>query len=167
MADLTQNVITVDKNEGQELSVAGNTYRVIISGKQTAGSFAVIDMLVPPGGGPAPHAHPDFQESFYVVEGQVDFKSESGNYSAKAGSFVNIPLGGIVHCFKNTTTTAAHLLCTVIPAGLEEFFQEIGKPVQSSGLSLPTPDLSIEEKERLKTVAEKYGQRLYPPDYLD
>ena len=157
MADLTENVITVDKNEGQELSIAGNTYRILISGKQTAGNFAVIDKLVLPGGGPAPHAHPDFQESFYVVEGQVDFKSETGNYSAKTGSFVSIPLGGIVHCFKNTTNSAARLLCTVVPAGLEKFFQEIGKPVQSNGLPFPTTDLSSDEKERLKTVAEKYG----------
>ncbi len=166
MTDSTKTIITVDNNAGQEFSIAGNTYRILISGKQTDGSFAVIDMLVPPGGGPAPHAHPDFQESFYVVEGQVDFKSESGNYTAKTGSFVNIPLGGIVHCFKNTTMTAAHLLCTVIPAGLEEFFQEIGRPVDH-GTSVAVLDLSMGEKERLKAIAEKYGQMLYPPDYLD
>ncbi|MEJ7663753.1 MAG: hypothetical protein WKG07_31590 [Hymenobacter sp.] len=32
----------------------GDTYRVIASGEQTGGAYAVIDMLVPPGGGPAP-----------------------------------------------------------------------------------------------------------------
>jgi quercetin dioxygenase-like cupin family protein len=164
--DPTLNITTVDSNEGQEFAVAGNTYRILISGEQTGGSFAVIDMLVPPGGGPAPHAHPNFRESFYVVEGQVDFKSEAGNYVAKAGAFVNIPLGGMVHCFKNTSSTPAHLLCTVVPAGLEAFFKEIGKPVQP-GISLPGSDLNPEEKERLKTVAEKYGQQLYPPGYLD
>jgi hypothetical protein len=61
MPHTPKGIITVDSNEGQGLSVAGNTYRVIISGKQTSGSFAVIDMLVPPGGGPGPHAHPGFQ----------------------------------------------------------------------------------------------------------
>ncbi|MEJ0101987.1 MAG: hypothetical protein WDO19_05240 [Bacteroidota bacterium] len=49
---------------------------------------------------------------------------EGGKYKAIKGSFVNIPLGGKVHCFKNTTDTIAHLLCTVVPAGLDDFFRK-------------------------------------------
>jgi hypothetical protein len=48
---------------------------------------------------------------------------------------------------------------------LEEFFLQIGKPVKI-GTFLPPSILGLEEQERLKTLAEKYGQRLYPPDYL-
>ena len=164
MTNLPKTITTIDNNEGQGLSVVGNTYRIIISGKQTGGQFAIIEMLLPPGGGPGPHAHPNFQESFYVVEGEIDFKSELGNYTAKNGSFVSIPLGGLVHSFKNTTNSTANLLCTVVPAGLEEFFQEIGTPVQL-GTFIPAPDLNLEEKQTLLTIAEKYGQKLYPPDY--
>jgi hypothetical protein len=57
-----------------------------------------------------------------------------------------------VHSFKNTSDTVAHLLCTVVPAGLEEFFR---KPNQARN-SLPAPALSLEEQEKLKTLAEKY-----------
>jgi quercetin dioxygenase-like cupin family protein len=167
MANRTQQAFTIGNNEGQKLSIAGNMYRVLISGKQTGGSFAVIDMLVPPGGGPGPHAHPDFQESFYVVDGEVAFKSETGGYTAKKGAFINIPLGGLVHGFKNTTAEPAHLLCTVVPAGLEAFFMEIAKPVEPGETSVSPGEPGEEEKERLKAIAEKYGQRLYPPDYLD
>jgi quercetin dioxygenase-like cupin family protein len=166
MINTPKNITTIDDKKGQSFSVVGDTYRIIISGKQTGGSYAVIDMLIPPGGGPGPHAHPNMQETFYILEGEIDFKTESGNYIARKGSFVNIPLGGIVHCFKNTTDSTAHLLCTVIPSGLEELFQEIGKPVEA-GAFLPPPVLNLEELQRLKTLAEKYGQRLYPPDYLN
>lgn len=31
--------------------------------KKTADAHAVIDMLVPPGGGPGPHAHKNIQEN--------------------------------------------------------------------------------------------------------
>ena len=86
-------------------------------------------------------------------------------YIAKKGSLVNIPFGGAVHSFKNMTGSIAHLLCTVIPAGLEEFFQEIGKPVEAGKFLAPhVPDL--EDQELLKTLVEKYGQKLYSPDYL-
>ena len=163
----TDNGITaIDNGEGQSLSVVGDNYRILISGEQTGGSYAVIDMLVPPGGGPSPHAHEHFQEMFYVVDGEIEFKMEGGKYVAKKGSFVNIPLGGAVHCFKNMTDKLAHLLCTVVPAGLDSFFQEIGKPIEI-GTFLPHQNLSMEELVKLKAVAEKHGQVLYPPDFLD
>ncbi len=102
---------------------------------------------------------------FYVVDGEVEFKMESAKHTATKGAFINIPLGGAVHCFKNTSNSVAHLLCTVVPAGLDKFFEEIGKPVEA-GKFLPPPDLKPEDLQKLKTIAEKYGQQLFPPDYL-
>ena len=160
------DITTLDDGQGQSISVVGDTYRILISGEQSNGSYAVIDMLVPPGGGPGPHAHKDIQEMFYVVDGEVNFKKEGGSYTAKKGAFVNIPLGGAVHCFKNTTGKVAHLLCTVVPAGLDSFFAEIGKPVEAGTFLVP-PALTMEDLDKLKSLAEKYGQQLYPPDFLD
>ena len=163
---MTDHIITVNEDQGQSFSVVGDAYRIIISGKQTEGAYAVIDMLVPPGGGPGPHAHADIQELFYVVDGEIEFKTEAGKYTAKKGAFVNVPKGGQVHCFKNTSTKIAHMLCTVIPAGLDAFFEEIGTPV-AAGTFLPPPVLNHDDLIRLTQAAEKHGQKLYPPDYLD
>lgn len=163
---MTDHILTVNEDQGQSLSVVGDAYRIIISGKQTEGAYAVIDMLVPPGGGPGPHAHADIQELFYVVDGEIEFKTEAGKYTAKKGAFVNVPKGGQVHCFKNISTQEAHMLCTVIPAGLDAFFEEIGVPV-AAGTFLPPPVLNHDDIIRLTQAAEKHGQKLYPPDYLD
>ncbi|QMU30605.1 cupin domain-containing protein [Adhaeribacter radiodurans] len=164
---MNMNIINTGNEQGQSISVVGDTYRILISGEQTGGNYAVIDMLVvPPGGGPGPHAHKDMQEMFYVVEGEIDFKMQSGSYTAKKGAFVNIPLGGAVHSFKNKTDTVAHLLCTVVPAGLESFFKEIGKPIAAGEFLTPQPPTS-EELNKLQQLAEKYGQKLYPPNFLD
>jgi len=157
--------IALGAGEGQNVSVVGDTYRILASGKQTGGAFATIDMLVPPGGGPGPHSHPDFQETFYVIDGEVEVKSEAGVYIAKKGSYVVIPKGGIVHCFKNKSDTLAHLLCTVVPAGLEEMFIAIGIPVEP-GTFLPPPPMDPESIRKLIKVAEHYGQKVYPPDFL-
>ena len=35
-------IITVNETEGQKLKIAGGDYRIIISGKQTDGEYAVI-----------------------------------------------------------------------------------------------------------------------------
>src|SRR3954464_14340446 len=121
--------IIIDPNGGEVLSVVGGNYRVLVTGRQTNGAFAIIDMLVPPQNGPGPHSHANFYESFYIVDGEVEVHSEAGSYRATKGSFVVIPEGGVVHYFKNVSDQLAHLLCTVVPAGLEAFFEEIGEPV--------------------------------------
>ena len=160
------NHLTTDTaQDGETLSVVGDTYRILITGEQTGGAYASIAMLIPPNGGPGPHSHADFQESFYVTEGEVIVKTKEQTFTAAKGAFVNIPKGGIVHDFKNHTDTAAHLLCVVVPAGLEAFFQEIGRPV-APGQFLPPPVLGPDDQKRMSEVAAKYGQIVYPPDYL-
>ncbi|MCD0466069.1 cupin domain-containing protein [Flavobacterium sp. ENC] len=158
--------ITVDPAGGEVLSVAGGNYRILVSGKQTNGAFATIEMLVPPQNGPGPHSHADFYESFYIIDGEVEVHSEAGFYSAKKGSFVVVPEGGIVHYFKNTGDKMAQLLCTVVPAGLEEFFEEIGNPA-AAGEFLTASPMDPESIKNLQTIAQKHGQIVYPPNYLD
>jgi quercetin dioxygenase-like cupin family protein len=155
-------ITTVNETEGQKLKIAGGNYRIIISGKQTDGEYAVIEMSVPPGAGPNPHAHPDFAETFFVLEGEVSFKSELGSYVAKKNSFVNIPKGGIVHGFKNLSNEPAKLLCTVTPAGLDNLFEEIAGYMEAAVSSS-----ELEKKENINIIFKKYGQTLYPENYLD
>ncbi|HMH24685.1 MAG TPA: cupin domain-containing protein [Puia sp.] len=166
MENKAQQLTTVNAQDGPSLSVVGDTYRILISGEETGGAYTVIDMLIPPHGGPGPHAHPTYQEAFYIMEGEIEVRTESGRYTAAKGSFVNIPLGGMVHQFKNETQIIAHMLCIITPAGMEKMFGELGKPV-SAGVFLPAPDLGPDLIKKFQQIAEKFGQQLYPPDYLD
>ncbi len=164
---MQKNTVTLTlPTDGTSLSIAGNTYRTLISGKDTGGAYAVIDMLVPPGGGPGPHEHAAIQEAFHVLDGEVEFTTEDMKHTAKKGEFINIPLKGPIHFFKNRSDKMAHLLCIVTPAGLEDFFAEVGKPV-AHGTFLPPQPPTPEEMEKIQAAAKKYGQVLYPGDYLD
>ena len=53
------------------IGLVGDTYTVTVFGKDTENRFCAIDMHVPPGGGPPPHRH-DFEESFTVLEGEIE-----------------------------------------------------------------------------------------------
>jgi quercetin dioxygenase-like cupin family protein len=152
--------------EGMVFSVVGDTYRLVTTGAETNGAYALIDMVIPAGGGPGPHSHESFEEAFYVLEGEIEVGSETSFYTARAGDFVRIPKGGIIHQFQNRREASARLLCIAVPAGLESLFQEIGVPVQV-GQILPKPTLGLADLRRLSEVAEKHGQKLYPPDYLE
>lgn len=63
--DLQRNLTTArpdtDKNL-PHIGVVGDTYTILLGGDDTAGRFCLIDMHVPPGGGPPPHRH-DFEET--------------------------------------------------------------------------------------------------------
>ncbi len=158
------SVITIDPNGGETLAVAGGAYRILLTGAQTNGNCAIIDMKVPPHSGPGPHAHKDVQESFYVLDGEVVVRSETQTYTARKGAFINIPFGGAVHNFKNESDQEAHLLCIVTPAGMDEMFREIGKPI-AAGETIPPPQ-GPPPPEVLKYLGEKYGQEFFPPDYF-
>lgn len=151
MSEAISNITVRTADEGEVLSIAGGRYRILISGEETGGNYAVIEMNVPPGGGPNPHAHPDMQEMFYVVEGEVEFRTDNGKTRAGQGGFINIPFGGGVHAFKNVSDQPAKLLCTVVPSGLEVMFKEASK---AAG-----PD-------EIKAILAKYRQVVYPVDYF-
>ncbi|UJH91401.1 cupin domain-containing protein [Antarcticibacterium sp. 1MA-6-2] len=145
-------IIRHTKNsESEVLTVAGSEYRILVDGEQTGGNFAVIEMNIPPGSGPGLHSHKDIQETFYVAAGEVDFYSETGTTRALPGDFIDIPPGGAVHAFKNTSNEPAKLICTVMPTGLEEMFREVSK----FGM------------EKAKEIGERYGNKFYPADYFN
>lgn len=166
MEGISKQLTAVSEQDGTYVSVVGGTYRIVITGNETGGDFAVIDMLIPPGGGPGPHEHPAFHESFQVLDGEVLVQFESETFTARKGDFVNIPKGGGVHRFKNVSDQIVHLWCVVTPAGEEAMFLEIGQPV-APGTFLPPPPMTPDEQHRMKVITEKYGQALFPPDYFD
>jgi quercetin dioxygenase-like cupin family protein len=146
------------------LAVVGDTYTVLLSGEQTAGRFAMIDMLIPPGGGPPLHRH-DFEECFRVLEGSLEVRvRDLAPVRLEAGDTVNIPANA-PHVFRNPAAVPARLLCTVAPAGLERFFAEFGDSVPTR--TSPAPRLSDAEREerlrRAMSAAPRYGMEILPP----
>jgi quercetin dioxygenase-like cupin family protein len=125
----------------RHVSIAGDTYTILVSGAETAGRYCLIDMHVPDGGGPPPHRH-DFEEMFSVIEGELEFTFRGEACLVRAGSTVNIPANA-PHAFKNVSGAAVRMLCMCTPAGQEEFFLEVGDLVDSR--TAPPPRLTAEE----------------------
>src|SRR6476469_1033577 len=80
-----------DRDESLEhLGVVGDTYTILLSGMDTAGRFTLIDMHVPPGGGPPPHRH-DFEESFILLDGELQATFRGEKRIVRAGETVHVP----------------------------------------------------------------------------
>jgi quercetin dioxygenase-like cupin family protein len=120
------------------VGIVGDTYTILLSGRDTAGRFTLIDMHVPPGGGPGPHRH-DFEETFSVLEGEIELTCRGAKTVARAGDTVNVPANA-PHSFRNVSSAPARLLCICAPAGQEEFFLAIGVPLPTRTAAPPPMD---------------------------
>ncbi len=55
--------------EGRSIWVIGDRYTIKCCGNDTSGAYALLEAIVPPGGGPPPHFHSREDKAFYVLEG--------------------------------------------------------------------------------------------------
>lgn len=118
------SVASSDDPEARHISIVGNTYTILLRGEDTDGRYCLIDMNVPPGGGPPPHRH-DFEEMFTLIEGEIEFTFRGETSTIRAGSTINIPANA-PHSFGNKSGGVARMLCMCTPAGQEEFFMAVG-----------------------------------------
>jgi quercetin dioxygenase-like cupin family protein len=165
-ADDPARALTVTRPDGPNVryvSVAGDTYAILVSGADTAGRYCLIDMHVPPGGGPPPHRH-DFEEMFSLLEGELEFTFRGQTVVIGAGSTVNIPANA-PHGFRNVSAADARMLCLASPAGLDAFFLEIGDPVASRSAPPPThtPEEMAARRAKLGSVLAKYRTEFVGP----
>jgi quercetin dioxygenase-like cupin family protein len=79
------------------LAVVGEQIVVLASGGQTGG-YEIFHQAGPEGTGPPPHAHP-WDESFYVINGEVSFGVEDNQHVAVPGTLVHLP-AGTIHWFR-------------------------------------------------------------------
>lgn len=146
-------------DSGRRMGIVGDTYRFLVTGKESGGKYAQFEAVVPPGGGPPPHIHSREEEGFYILEGEITFQIGDEILKATAGMFANMPIGQ-EHAFRNESNQTAKMIVTVAPAGLEEMFFEVGVPLEKGAMaSPPTP----EDIGRLIAAAPRYGIELLLP----
>jgi len=164
--DLQRDLALARPNDDQGLThigLVGDTYTILLSGAETAGRYCLIDMHIPPGGGPAPHRH-DFEESFTLLEGEIEATFRGAKSVVRAGETVNIPANA-PHSFTNASTQAVRLLCICSPSGQEEFFKEVGVPVATRTTPPPKLDEAAQAAfiAKAEALAPKYRTELLKP----
>jgi mannose-6-phosphate isomerase-like protein (cupin superfamily) len=150
----------VDSPAARHIGLAGDTYTITVAGKETNGRFCVIEMHVPPGGGPPPHRH-EFEETFILLDGEMQITFRGQKSTLHAGDTVNVP-SNAPHQFHNASSKPVRMICICSPAGNDEFFLEVGVPVPTR--TTPPPRLDVEQMveflEKVKAIAPKYRTEL-------
>src|SRR6202790_1613357 len=117
--DLRRSLVAARSNDQNlpHIGLVGDTYTIFLEGKDTAGRFCLIDMYIPPGGGPPPHRH-NFEESFIILEGEIEATFRGVKSVAGAGETVHIPANA-PHQLQSKSDGSLPLLCISPPAGEE------------------------------------------------
>ncbi len=161
--DLTRSLTVSNlSNEASlpHIGLVGDTYTITVSGRQSAGRFCVIDMHIPPGGGPAPHRH-DFEETFILLKGEIQATFRGTTSTVHEGETINFPANA-PHEFHNASSDSVRLLCICSPAGQDEFFERVGTPVATRTTAPPKLDEQQQAAflEKAKALAPKYRTEL-------
>lgn len=135
------------------LDVLGTVTRVLLDGKQTHGAFALVEVIAPPGGGVPPHVHSREEETFHVVEGELELWCGGHTVHLRAGDTFFAPRG-IPHSPKVVGTIAARVLVTISPAGFERAFRELDE------LAAQGP---VDPAQATALLRDRYGCELLPP----
>lgn len=124
------------------------------SGKETSGSYTMIELYATKEGSPPWHVHHREDESFYVIEGAFTFYVGDKAIKAKAGDFLFAPKD-IPHTYTVDSEGYARVLMTCSPAGFEDMVRAMSTPATS--LIPPPPETADTDFEKIIELAGKYG----------
>jgi quercetin dioxygenase-like cupin family protein len=78
-------IIQLGPGEGDAFSAVGDVYRNLATSRQTGGVYTLHEIRVSPNNGPPPHIHSREDESFFVLEGEVEFQVGDEKITARPG----------------------------------------------------------------------------------
>ena len=100
------------------------TTNVLLRSEETGGQVSVTEILVPPhSAGPPLHTH-DFDEAFYVLEGELIFQVEEALVTKGAGE-VSFAPRNVAHALANHSDAPARYVLVCTPAGFERHWARI------------------------------------------
>jgi quercetin dioxygenase-like cupin family protein len=112
-----------------------NAPNVLLRSEQSGGQVAVVELSG--GGRPPLHRH-DFDEAFYVLEGELTFQLGDDVFTRRAGELA-FAERGVSHTYANLSGVPARALLVITPAGFERYFDRIAARITGAD---PPPEAS-------------------------
>ena len=106
------------------MTTVAPSFEVLLRSEQTGDRLSVIRVAVPGGWEGPPLHHHAFDETFYVLEGELTFQLGERLVTARAGDCAFAPRDSH-HTLANLSATTARYLLTCTPAGFERYFDRL------------------------------------------
>lgn len=102
---------------------------VLLRSEQTGGALGVVRGETSAGWPGPPIHHHDFDETFYVLSGELTFEVAGSRVTARAGDLAFAPRG-VVHGYANLSDAPASCLLVVTPGGFERYFDRLAAEIE-------------------------------------
>jgi quercetin dioxygenase-like cupin family protein len=149
----------LDADEGEAFWLLGMLQTIKIGKDDTAGKYGLLEIVVPEGVGSPWHVHPEEDEWFYVLEGELTIWVAGETVVAVAGAFVFGPRD-VPHTFVVSSEQARFLLVTE-PAGFEGFVRALGTPAAAP--EIPPAPTAAPDMAPVLQAAEDHGLEILGP----
>ena len=133
----------------------GGYFKTLIPPTATGGALALMEMVLPKGSEPPLHVHANEDETFYLLEGEMEFVIGGSRTKLKPEGSI-FAERGVPHLFR-ILSAEARFLTVITPGKFWEFFQEfstptIGEPVIFPPQGPPPPEALQRLIERMTNV---------------
>jgi quercetin dioxygenase-like cupin family protein len=136
----------------------GGVHTWLATQDETGGAYLLFEDALDAGKVTPLHQHPEADETFYMLEGEVRLHIAGEEQTLGEGGIAIIPRG-VPHAFMVTTPTA-RMLCLQTPGGGEAFYRHASEPAGPT--EPPMPDFG-----RVRAAAAATGaiEILGPPPF--
>lgn len=143
--------VVVDAAGGEDLWFGGGLVTFKVTSEQSGGAYVLLHDRMPRGKTTPLHLHPSFDETVFVLEGELLVHIDGAEHTAGAGATASIPRG-VPHALL-VTSEEARILAFVTPGEVfERFFREGGDIPTSRDATPPALDI-----EKIRAAGEQTG----------
>ena len=147
----------------------GNLITIMVRGSETGGRYALVKGSAKVGNEPPPHFHQWENETWYVVEGLLEFfwERQEKSVMVRAGESVFLPRG-IAHGVYYRSPTVQVLLVAQADGehsvGLDTYFEQVSEPATSMELPKDAVTYVMNNPEETMRLAAENGVILLSPE---
>ena len=147
----------------------GNLVTFLVRGHETGGRYALVKGSAKVGNEPPPHFHQWENETWYVLEGLLEFfwEGQEKSVMVRTGESVFLPRG-VAHAVYYRSSTLQVLLIAQAdgehPVGLDTYFEQVSEPATSMELPKDAVTYVMDDPEKAMKIAIANGVILLSPE---
>jgi mannose-6-phosphate isomerase-like protein (cupin superfamily) len=123
--------VRFSEGEGDSVSLRGTEVTFKVKSDQAEGA-SCTEWLAAPGFDTGLHVHERLEETWYVLDGELEFRVGDETFSAASGACVFVP-ARVSHAFANRSQAPAKFLLMLSPPTHDRYFVELAEILGRTG----------------------------------
>ena len=123
--------VLMPPGEGESVSLRGTEVIFKVRSDQAAGA-SCVEFVAAAGFDTGLHVHERLEETWYIREGEIEFRVGEETFQAAPGACVFVP-PHVPHAFANRSEAPAKFMLLLSPPGHDRYFVELADILAQSG----------------------------------